>query len=399
MLRQRSCHPFDSSSSLLGDGGRPRSSGRSDNGQDAKSARSCNHGRDVATRPVSDASGERADFRHEVLTPTQNRIEAEAPDRTTAVIDMADAMRLKAWTGFRSVLCAIDFSEHSRIALRHAAAIAARAKGALTVCYANDPLLVAAVAAALHDRQVAKRSATELQRFVDETLTGRSNRELRVKSLVSMGRPPDEIMSAAARSQSDLLVLGTHGLTGPHRMLLGSTTLDILQRTTIPVLAVPRSERNATGVPPSWPGDRIVAAIDLSADSQRAVDTAAGVARWFGSSLLLLHVVSRLPVPAWLAGGCSAHDRIRVALAQQRIDALADAARRHVATGTRVICGDVSDEIAVLAATERTDLVMTTLRARHRWRGSQRGGVSYHVLAHAVTAVLACPPRWRPADP
>jgi nucleotide-binding universal stress UspA family protein len=149
------------------------------------------------------------------------------------------------------VLCPVDFSEHSRLALRYAEAVARRGKGTLTVTYANDPLLVTAAAVALHDRNIAKRSADELRAFINETLPADAVKALRVKSLVSVGSLADEIMKAAARHRSDVIVMGTHGLTGADRVLMGSTTLSILQRTIVPVLAVP----DLTPVlahPPQW---------------------------------------------------------------------------------------------------------------------------------------------------
>ena len=174
------------------------------------------------------------------------------------------AMRSKSWNGFQSVLCPVDFSEASRLALRYAEALTVRANATLRVTYANDPLLVAAAAAALHDRHIAKRSAKELQDFTDSTLSARSRKQLRVKTQVSIGDPAVEIMKASARARSDLMVLGTHGLTGADRLLMGSTTLSILQQTTIPVLAVPRTAANPAVLPSaSWPGSRIVAALDL----------------------------------------------------------------------------------------------------------------------------------------
>jgi nucleotide-binding universal stress UspA family protein len=310
---------------------------------------------------------------------------------------MRISSRTPAWAGFRSVLCPVDFSEHSRLALRYAEAIAARAKTTLTVTYANDPLLVAAAAAALHDRQLAVRSASELRRFIDETLAAQSaGKRRRVKSVVSTGQPADEILKAAARIRSGLVVLGTHGLTRPDRLLLGSTTLSLLQRCVVPVLAVPRSNESATTIAPGWPGNRILAALDLHADSRRGVEIAARIAQWFGSSLLLAHVVSTVTAPAWLKGSLSSHDRLRVAQAKQQLDALAVAAHAYVKTETRVMCGEVADEIAILSTTERTGLLITALRDRHSWLGSRRGSVSYHVLSHVVTPVLAYPPRWRP---
>lgn len=305
--------------------------------------------------------------------------------------------RSTQWAGFRSVLCPIDFSENSRLALRYAAAIAARGRTILTVAYVNDPLLVAAAAAALHDRQLATRSATELRAFVDATLSRSARTSRRLKLHVATGRPADEIMDAAAQRGSDLVVLGTHGLTGADRLLMGSTTLSILQRTTVPVLAVPRSAQRPTAAAlKSWPGKQVVAALELDTASGADVATAAQIARWFGASLLLLHVIGEIAAPAWLTRGLTAHDRIRVAQAQQRLKRLAARTQSLVKTDVRVICGRVADELAAFAVVERTGLVISALRDRRGWFGARRGSISYHVLSHTTTPVLAYPPQWRP---
>jgi nucleotide-binding universal stress UspA family protein len=304
----------------------------------------------------------------------------------------------KRWSGFRSVLCPIDFSEQSRLALRYAASIALRGNGRLRVAFVNDPLLVAAAAAALHNRQqLATLSATELQAFIADTLSDDARARLRVTPHTSTGNPADEIMKTAARSGSDLIVVGTRGLTGPGRIFMGSTTLGVLQRATVPVLAVPSADATAgTIVSPSWPGDRILAPIELDVDSGGDVDVAVGIAEWFDASLVLLHVVDEIAAPAWIKGDVSGHDRIRIAQATARIDEWAAHARRRVKAETRVVCGKVAEEVAALAATERVHLVATALRERHAWFGARRGSVSYEVLSHAVAPVLACPPRWRP---
>jgi nucleotide-binding universal stress UspA family protein len=300
--------------------------------------------------------------------------------------------------GFHSVLCPIDFSEQSRLALRYAEAVARRGGARLIVSYANDPLLVAAAAAALHDRRLSQRSVSELRTFIDATLKPDASKRLRLKTQVSVGSPADEILKAAARGGFDLIVMGTHGLTGANRLLMGSTTLSVLQRTTIPVLAVPwTADASNAGPSPSWPGERIAAALELGDSAAGAdVEVAARLAKWFGSSLLLLHVVGDIAAPEWLGGDLSAAERIRVAHAQQQVDALATRALRTVRTEGRVSCGRIADEIAALVEAEHIELLITALRDRRGWFGARRGSVSYHVLSHAVSPVLAYPRQWPP---
>lgn len=300
------------------------------------------------------------------------------------------------WAGFRSVLCAVDFSETSRLALRYAATLASRPRGRLSVVYANDPLLVAAAAVALHDRTVATRSGKELKQFINATLAGITQRRVRVKTRISVGAGDDEILKAVVHDRADLLVMGTHGLTGADRWFMGSTTLSVLQRTTIPVLAIPVGSDDAVPDLSSWPDGRIVAAVELDRRSRTDVETGARIAQWFGSSLLIAHVIEGIDAPSWLKGTLSGHDRIRLAQSKRVLDALAVIARRRIETDTRVACGRPADEIAVLAAAESAGLLITALRDRRGWFGARRGAVSYHVLSHAVVPVLAWPPQWRP---
>jgi len=156
------------------------------------------------------------------------------------------AMAATPWDGFRSVLCPIDFSEQSRLALRRAEVVALRSNAQLRVLYVTEPLLAAAAAAALNDRGLAERSAHELRQFVSATLSPQSRKKLRLATDVTVGPPSQEILKTAARSGADLIVMGTQGLTGPGRWFIGSTTLSVLQRTRIPVLVVPP---NGDGVP------------------------------------------------------------------------------------------------------------------------------------------------------
>lgn len=331
------------------------------------------------------------------LTPAHRPAKSPRSRDNGAGATARKATRPRKWAGFHSVLCPIDFSEHSRAALRYAEAVALRGKAALRVLYVNDPLLVAAVAATGRDRGFAARSRRELQQFINATLTPASRATLRITAHVSTGNPPDEILADADAARADLIVLGTLGVTGTARIVLGSTTLSVLQEAIVPVLAVPGDvTRPAKSRSTSWPGEWILAALELDGRAEADVMGSARMAEWFGSSLMLVHVVDGIAAPSWLRADLSAHNRIRVAQATHQLDGLAARSRTRVATDARVICGRAADEMAALAATERVGLLITRLRKRRGWFGARRGSISYHVLSHAVVPVLACPPQWQP---
>ena len=142
---------------------------------------------------------------------------------------------------FRSILCAIDFSKPSAAALRYAAALARVRKARLSVAFAADPLLCAAAVAAYDTRGLSATAAKDLEQFARKTLGPRAASAVRV--LVGIGKPPQTVLAIAGRIRADLIVVGTHGLTGVRKFFFGSTTEGILQRSTLPVLVVPRAHK------------------------------------------------------------------------------------------------------------------------------------------------------------
>lgn len=140
----------------------------------------------------------------------------------------------------RSVLSAVDFSKQSSMALQYAAAIVTRSKGRLIVLYVNEPLLMAGAAAAAYDaRKLTEDSRKQLQRFVERALDGSGLRLSSVTCLVKTGNPAAEIDRTARREKCGLIVVGTHGIGGPWKVLFGSTTKRLLQLTKRPVLVIP----------------------------------------------------------------------------------------------------------------------------------------------------------------
>jgi nucleotide-binding universal stress UspA family protein len=294
---------------------------------------------------------------------------------------------------FRSILCPIDFSDHSATALRYAAAIAKRTAARLHALYVNDPLLVAAAAVALNDRDNVTAALRELRTFVASAVPARATGG-EIDCIVETGDAAKLIASTAQRLKCDLVAMGTHGLSGIEKALIGSTTERMLRRTSLPVLAVPPTPPDASGASApsrSWPGPAIMAPVDLRDRSLRDVKDAEKIARAFGAKLVLVHVVPRFQPPPWYRTDLSAHGRVRVAKAQRDVESLAKAVGRGVTTESRVLAGSPPDEIAALAAEKRIGLVVMHLRKGPGFFGSRAGSIASHVLRHAVTPVLALP--------
>jgi nucleotide-binding universal stress UspA family protein len=296
---------------------------------------------------------------------------------------------------FRTILCPVDFSEHSVTALRYAAIIARRCDGRLHALWVNDPMLATA-AVAFGDQDYEKQSLEELRLFVARALPGGVLNGKSIRYAVETGDAARSIVSAAKRLRSDLIVMGAHGLGGIQKALIGSVTERVLRSTSTPVLAVPSTPLEVVGAQAParfWPGAAILAPMNLGAQSARDVQQAERIARVFGAGLVLVHVIERHQPPPWYRPDLSAHHRVRVMKAQQQLEALAKRVGPGVRVEIRIVAGGPADEISALAAEERIGLVVMPIRKGQGLFGPRAGSIAAHVLRHAITPVLALPDR------
>lgn len=294
---------------------------------------------------------------------------------------------------FSSVLCPVDFSDHARLALQYAAIAATRSGSSLHPLFVNDPLLVAAAAAAYNRAALGAASQVELKRFVASALPARTRAGLTVRHHIALGSPAREILGAAQRNHHDLIVVGTKGLNGAKRLLLGSTTAEVLRRARVPVLAVPPADAASDqriAVNAAWPGRTVVAAIEFGPRAADDVRRAADVARLFRARLLLAHVVPVPATPPWFSADVDDHLRLRCAQAEAALTALGGEVKGLRVTSV-VRVGHPPDQIATIAAEYRAGLIVMGLRGRKGLFGEAAGTCAYQVLRHGVAPVLALP--------
>ena len=142
-------------------------------------------------------------------------------------------------SGWRDILCAVDFSPPSRAALREAAQLARRSGALLTVVHVQPGSSPRATAFAPPPRPQPVEpagSAATLEQWAKEAEEAAGGP---VSTALLSGRPADAIVSAAAEGGFDAIVLGTHGRTGLAHAVLGSVAEHVVRHAAVPVLVVP----------------------------------------------------------------------------------------------------------------------------------------------------------------
>ncbi len=133
---------------------------------------------------------------------------------------------------FRQILCAVDFSEPSREALRFAAELAKQGGATLTVMH------VYAKHAPADDRAVEEKVDQLRPALTEWQETARALGAPRVEVAWEEGRAWQAIVRRAAEQHHDLVVVGTHGRTGLEHVFLGSVAERVLRHAPCSVLAV-----------------------------------------------------------------------------------------------------------------------------------------------------------------
>lgn len=147
----------------------------------------------------------------------------------------------------KNILCPTDFSPNSENALNYAVEIARKIKGNLILLHAYsvqliDPNMPAEIylSAYQEEEKSAKESLEELSNKISESNKDENgNNIFNTEAIVTQGLVVDEVLSLINDFKIDIVIMGTHGTSGITELILGSNTASVIEKATIPVLAIP----------------------------------------------------------------------------------------------------------------------------------------------------------------
>ncbi len=143
----------------------------------------------------------------------------------------------------KRILCPVDFSECSRLALNEASARAARYGAKLFIVHVDEFGQAYPPGHSGYSPQL-----DEHRRLLKEAQP--TSQEIDYELHYLRGNVMDEIRRFAALREVDLIVMGTHGRTGLARVLKGSVAECVTKHAPCPVVTVCSSEREIPAEPP-----------------------------------------------------------------------------------------------------------------------------------------------------
>jgi nucleotide-binding universal stress UspA family protein len=142
------------------------------------------------------------------------------------------------------ILVPIDFSSYSKEALVYAIPFARKFKGELLLLHVVEPAIYPAdfnfgqVGIPSIEDELRTKAEEELNKLVDTE----TKRRARASTMVRVGKPFIEIITAAREESIDLIIMATHGHSGIEQILFGSTAERVVRKAHCPVLTVRTAE-------------------------------------------------------------------------------------------------------------------------------------------------------------
>ena len=195
---------------------------------------------------------------------------------------------------FSNVLFATDLSHLSKIPLEYAVALARQYGAKVFVAHAVEPEshFSSPLETQPENRDPLRLDAEwHLADLVRQVSVGNISHE----EFVERGEVWDVLHSIIQKRNVDLIVAGTHGRQGAHKVLIGSKAENLYRRANCPVLTI------GPHVPPpeteGWRIKRILFPTDGSESSLSALPYALSLAEENQATLIFLQLVPLMPLP------------------------------------------------------------------------------------------------------
>ena len=278
----------------------------------------------------------------------------------------------------KRILIPTDFSETANLALEHAVKMARLLDSEITLLHVVSTFAfrVNLPEVEVDETQEAKLSGvigSKLNSIAEEI----SQKEgLKVSTLITSGRIREEVVRVAEEIYADIIILGTHGVSGLREFFMGSNAFRIVSDAACPVLCIQES-----GYPVGF--KNIVVPIDNSFYSREKLGLSIKLARLYNATI---HIC-----------GLRSHDhndeeinaKFRIKM-KQVDDFLLEQDVEF--TTTTLFCDNIAKASMEYAAENKADLIIIMNEQEVNTTGFFMGPYAQQVVNHSKIPVLSIRP-------
>jgi len=187
---------------------------------------------------------------------------------------------------FNNIFFPTDFSKNAQRALPFAARIASITRSKLILFHASQRALDFAPDFEQEKEKAISEASQQFDELIADLKKDNHYKDLEISTVLQSGHPTVGLLAKARDYNADLIVMGTKGATGNRNVIFGSVAASIINRSDIPVLAVP---------PGSSPNDlkHIVFTTDYHEGDLQALQQTIVFAKLFGANVDIIHVAEQ----------------------------------------------------------------------------------------------------------
>jgi nucleotide-binding universal stress UspA family protein len=279
----------------------------------------------------------------------------------------------------KNILFTTDFSPAANAAIPHAIELSKRYGAKIYALHVRPPVINPMTQPATW-KELERAAEIEEQRERHELLE--SFQGIRPEILIKEGDLWSNLAEIIEQSQIDLIVVGTRGRSGIHKLALGSVAEEIFRQAQCPVLTV--GPHSLGPKQRSYGFTSILLATDFGDESAAATKYAVSLAQEYQTQLTLLHVIEE-PKTGELVRPF------------ELVTSSMHLLRKLVTPETERLClpecvvelGEVAKRILEVAKKQKADLIVLGIR-----RPSGVPGAATHLpkaIAHKIVSSADCP--------
>lgn len=278
----------------------------------------------------------------------------------------------------KRILIPTDFSETANLALQHAAHLASLTDAEIILLHVVSTFAfrVNLPEADVDESQNARLSGAIQEKLQSIAKALSAKHGIQVHTRVAYGRIREEVVKVAEDQDADMVILGTHGVSGIREFFMGSNAFRIVSEAGCPVLSVQESAQHIGF-------RRIVVPIDNSFHSREKLGISVRLAATYGAHL---HIC-----------GLRSHDHddqdlnARFKMKMKQVE---DFLKEKEASYdmTTVFCSNIAKATMDFAAEKEADLIIIMNEQEINSTGFFMGAYAQQIVNHSKIPVLSIRP-------
>ena len=183
----------------------------------------------------------------------------------------------------KKILVPVDFSKHSEYALEVAAKIAKQHEAGIILLHmigiSDSVLANSEIAEEAEAKYFLKLAKEKIKEFTEKEYL----KDISVEAIIQNYKDFAEVNNVAQEQHCDLVVMGSHGISGLSELFVGSNTEKVVRTSELPVIVIKKSHEDFTI-------KKMILASDLSKESIPVYIKAKAFAKLFSASLEVVYV-------------------------------------------------------------------------------------------------------------